>query len=135
MRQLKQVAEKVGQLMNAEVEIQGRECLIKRTRSINITSQNKQFNCTLEHDISFRNLKSNGTAHNQAEIFLLPEELDCFINALYQHPISLPTNYRHRVDTNPNILCVYVSSEEAPENFAIRLSAAFEVIQQDTLVS
>ncbi len=135
MGQLKQIAEKVGLLMNAEVEIQGRICLVKRTRSISISSHNKQFNCMLEHDISFTNLKKDGTACNQAEIFLLPEELDGFITALHHHPIPVPINYQYRVDTNPNILCVYLSSEEAPEDFATRLSAAFEVIQQNYLVS
>ncbi|AIY06844.1 hypothetical protein Plano_2879 [Planococcus sp. PAMC 21323] len=132
MERFERLAEQVGVLLNAEVEVQGGECLVKRTRTINISSQNKNFNCVLDHDISFKNLKEDGTALNQAEIFLLPEELELFINALHQHP--LPTNYRQRVDTNPNIVCIYLSSEEAPENFAARLSTAFQMIKQISLV-
>ncbi|ANU27017.1 DUF1259 domain-containing protein [Planococcus versutus] len=135
MPQLEQMAEKVGLLMNAEVEIQGSVCLIKQIRSIRISAHSKQFNCMLEHDISFTNLKKDGTAYNQAEIVLLPEELEDFITALHHHSIPVPINYQYRVDTNPNILCVYLSSQEAPEDFAIRLLAAFEVIQQNSLVS
>ncbi|TWT06417.1 DUF1259 domain-containing protein [Planococcus sp. CPCC 101016] len=134
MEQLEQLAEQVGMLMNSEVELQAGECLIKRKRNINISSRDKSFSCTLDHDISFKNLKDNGKAYNQAEIFLLPGELASFINALHRHPIPLPTNYQHRIDSNPDIICVYLSSEEAPENFAARLSAAFDAIEQKTLI-
>ncbi|WP_142828526.1 DUF1259 domain-containing protein [Planococcus soli] len=134
MEHLEQLAEQVGMLMNAEVEVEGRECLIKRKRTINISSHNKNFICTLDHDISFKNLKDNGKAFNQAEIFLLPGELASFVNALHQHPIPFPTSYQHRMDINPDIICVYLSSEEPPEDFAARLSAAFDAIEQNSLV-
>lgn len=134
MEQLEQLAEQVGTLMNAEVELQAGECLIKRKRTINISSHSKNFICTLDHDISFKNLKDNGKAMNRAEIFLLPSELASFMNALHWHPISLPTNYQQRMDVNPDIICVYLASEEAPEDFAARLSAAFNAIEQNTLV-
>ena len=134
MEQLEQLAEQVGVLMNSEVELQAGECLIKRKRNINISSRDKNFSCTLDHDISFKNLKDNGKASNQAEIFLLPGELTPFINALHRHPILLPTNYQHRIESNPDIICVYLSSEEAPEDFAARLCAAFDAIEQRTLI-
>lgn len=134
MERFERLAEQVGVLLNAKVEVVGGECFVKRTRPINISSQNKNFNCVLDHDISFKNLKEDGTALNQAEIFLLPEELALFTNALHQHPIPLPINYQQRVDTNPNIVCIYLSSEEPPENFATRLASAFNVITQNSLV-
>lgn len=134
MGYFEQLAGRVGTLMNAKVEVEGEECLVKRKRIINISSHNKSFTCTLDHDISFKNLKDNGQAFNQAEIFLLPGELACFINALHRHPIPLPTSYQHRMDINPDIICVYLSSEEPPEDFAARLSAAFDAIEQNSLV-
>ncbi|WP_203340277.1 DUF1259 domain-containing protein [Planococcus beijingensis] len=134
MEQLEQLAEQVGMLMNSEVELQAGECLIKRKRTINISSHSKNFSCTLDHDISFKNLKDNGKAMNRAEIFLLPSELASFMNALHWHPIPLPTNYQQRMDVNPDIICVYLASEEAPEDFAGRLSAAFNAVEQNTLV-
>lgn len=134
MKQLQQLAKRVSMLMNAEVELQAGECLVKRKRTITIVSHDKKFSCTLDHDISFKNLQENGDALNQAEIFLLPSELDSFINALHQYPIPLPTTYQHRVDTNPDIICVYLSSEEPPEDFAMRLSTALNAIQQNSLV-
>lgn len=134
MERFERLAEQVGVLLNAEVEVQGGECVIKKIRAINISSQNKNFNCVLDHDISFKNLKEDGTALNHAEILLLPEEVALFTNALQKHPISLPINYQQRVDINPNIVCIYLSSEETPEDFATRLSAAFNVIEQNALV-
>lgn len=134
MEPLEQLAEQVSILMNAKVEVEAGECLVKRKRTINISSYGKNFTCILEHDISFKNLKDNGKAFNQAEIFLLPGELAAFMNALHQHPIPLPTNYQHRMDSNPDIICVYLSSEEAPEDFAARLSGAFDAIEQNSLV-
>lgn len=134
MEQLAQLAEQVGMLMNSEVELQAGECLIKRKRTIHISSHKKDFICTLDHDISFKNLKDNGKAFNQAEIFLLPGELASFINALHRHPIPLPTSYQHRMDSNSDIICVYLTSEEAPEDFAARLSSAFDAIEQNALV-
>ncbi|MGB6406285.1 MAG: hypothetical protein WBF39_02340 [Planococcus donghaensis] len=134
MDKFERLAEQVGVLLNAEVEIQNGECLIKKTRAINISSQNKNFNCVLDHDISVGNLKEDGTALNQAGILLLPEELTLFTNALNEHPIPLPINYQQRVDINPNIVCIYMSSEESPEDFATRLSAVFSAIEQKSLV-
>ena len=134
MEYLEQLAEQVGMLMNAEVEVEAGECMVKRKRTIRISSYDKSFTCTLDHDISFKNLKDNGKAFNQAEVFLLPGELNSFINALYRHPIPLPTTYQHRMDINPDIICVYMSSEEPPEEFAARLSSAFDAIEQNSLV-
>ncbi|EIM08239.1 hypothetical protein A1A1_02000 [Planococcus antarcticus DSM 14505] len=134
MEQLEQVAEQVGILLNSQVELEAGECLIKRKRTINISSYNKSFTCTLDHDISFKNLKDSGKALNQAEVFLLPGELASFVNALHWHPIPLPNTYQHRMDINPDIICVYLSSEEPPEDFAARLSVAFDIIEQSSLV-
>ncbi|ANU21954.1 DUF1259 domain-containing protein [Planococcus donghaensis] len=134
MDRFERLAEQVGVLLNAEVEVQNGECLIKKTRAINISSQNKNFNCVLDHDISFKNLKEDGTALNEAGILLLPEELALFTDTLHQQAIPLPINYQQRVDINPNIVCIYMSSEESPEDFATRLSAVFNAIEQNSLV-
>ncbi|MBT2583271.1 hypothetical protein [Planococcus sp. ISL-109] len=43
--------------------------------------------------------KPDGTATNEADIFLLPEELPAFTAALQQFPIALPTEFeKHRFE-------------------------------------
>lgn len=122
------LAERVGSLLQAETDTTDMECLIKKSRTVEIHLHTRSFNCTLEHDISFNNLKPDGSATNKADIFLLPEELPVFTGALQQFPIALPTEFEQSIDSNPNILCLRLSAEEPPEHFAARLAAALQTI-------
>lgn len=124
------LAERVGSLLEAQTDTTDIECLIKKSRTVTIHLHTRSFDCTLEHDISFRNLKPDGTATNEADIFLLPEELPVFTAALQQFPIALPTEFEQSIDSNPNILCLRLSAEEPPEHFAARLAAALRKIDE-----
>ncbi|MGK7377065.1 DUF1259 domain-containing protein [Planococcus sp. 1R117A] len=130
MERLEQVAEKVGMLMKSEVELQHGGCIVNKKRTLVIHANTSFFSCTLDLDISFTNLKEDGTAHNKAEIYLLPEEFPCFSFNFKEYPIPLPTDFQQRLISNPNIVCVHLESKERPEDFAERLSAALEVIEQ-----
>lgn len=123
-----ELAELVGSLLEAETDTMDMECLIKKSRNVTIHLHTKSFDCTLEHDISFRNLKPDGTATNEADIFLLPEEVPAFTAVLQQFPIALPTEFEQRIDSNPNIVCLHLTTEEPPEIFAARLAAALRQI-------
>ena len=123
-------AEKVGWLLEAEVEAAGEKYLVKKKRTMKIHSLEAFFTCTLDLDISFERLQDNGSAFNKAEIFLLPEEFPAFTFALSEHPIPFPTQYRQWTVANPNIVSVCMESTEPPEHFAERLSAALQVIEQ-----
>ncbi|KYG60090.1 DUF1259 domain-containing protein [Planococcus maritimus] len=122
------LAQQVGNLLEAETDTTDMECLIKKSRTVTIQLHDKRFDCTLEHDISFRNLKSDGSAVNEADIYLLPEEVALFTEALQNHPIALPTEFGQRIDSNPNIVCLRLMAEEPPESFAARLAAALHQI-------
>lgn len=122
------LAQQVGNLLEAETDTSDMECLIKKNRTVAIQLHNKRFDCTLEHDISFRNLKADGSALNEADIYLLPEEVAPFTEALQRHPIALPTEFEQSIDSNPNIVCLRLSAEEPPENFAARLASALREI-------
>ncbi|MGM0896607.1 MAG: DUF1259 domain-containing protein [Bacillota bacterium] len=122
------LAQQVGNLLEAETDTTDMECLIKKSRTVKIQLHAKSFDCTLEHDISFRNLKSDGSATNEADIYLLPEEVPVFTAALQQYPIALPTEFEQSIDSNPNIVCLRLIAEEPPENFAARLAAALREI-------
>lgn len=130
MEQIEVAGEKVGLLLNAEIEMEAEKCIIKRNRSLEIQRDNACFDCTLELDISFEQFQDNGSAFNQAEILLLPEELLAFTFALSEHRILFPTEYQQWQVTNPNIVSVCIESREPPEHFAERLSAALQVIEQ-----
>lgn len=130
MEQMEAAAEKVGLLLNAEIEMDAEKCIIKRERLLEIQANNACFDCTLELDISFGHFKEDGSAINQAEILLLPEELPAFTFALSEHRIPFPTDYQQWQVTNPNIVSICIESTEPPEHFAERLSAALQVIEQ-----
>lgn len=130
MDQWELVAEKVGMLMKADCEFLGGICQVKKQRSLVISSETTSVHCTLDLDISFAKLKEDGSAWNKALIYLLPEELPAFAFNLIEYPIPLPSKYQQRVEAGPNVVCFYMESKEKPENFAQRLGAALESIEQ-----
>ena len=129
MNGMEQLSEKVGMLMKAETELQSGRCVVKKKRTLEIRASQSCFICTLDMDISFRHLKEDGTALNEAEVYLLPEEFPAFIENLKNHPIPLPTNYSQKLAANPNLVCIRMESTEPPEHFAERLEATLEVLE------
>lgn len=129
MEQLKKTIENISALMNAEIEESAGKYNILKNRTIEISAENAHFTCTLELDISFERYQNNGCALNKAEIFLLPEECKTFTLALIQHEIPFPSIYRQWQVANPNIIGMYIESVEPPEDFAERLSKAFQAIE------
>lgn len=121
-------AEKIGFLMNTEIEISNGVWAAKKKRTFTIKSGRNRFTVTLELDISFSAFRVDGTALNKAEILLNPDEFPCFSSALRQHRISFPTNYSQRLTMNPGIYSVQLESREPPEEFAERLAYALHVI-------
>lgn len=123
-------AEKVKSLLKADVEVSADQTFIKKSRVMEIWREQQCFTCIIEHDISFEKVKADGTALNRAEIFLLPEEYPCFLFALKDFRIPLPTDYRQWQHVNPHIISVCIESVEAPEDFAARLSAPFNALEE-----
>ena len=129
MNQLEETANAVAALLDAEVEVTGETCLVKKKRRLNIHTDQNNFSCILELDISFKNFKDNGHAMNTAEILLLPEELPAFTAAWSSFYKPLPVNFKQRCETNPNIVCLHLESLEYPKDFAARLSAALQALE------
>lgn len=131
MNRLEQIAALAETLFNSEVEVNGVQCDIRKTRVLDIHADSStKFSCTLDLDISFSSLKENGLAFNKAEIFLLPDEFAGFTSSLINYPVSLPTEYRQRMVANPHIICLYVEAVEAPEDFMRRLVSAMEDLEK-----
>lgn len=129
MNQLHKTANEVASLLDADVEVTGETCHVKKKRRLNIHTDQNNFSCMLELDISFKNLKDNGHALNIAEILLLPEELPAFTAAWSSFYIPLPVNFKQRCETNPNIVCLHLESMECPKDFASRLSASLQALE------
>lgn len=129
MNQLQETANEVATLLNADIEVTGEACFVKKKRCLNIHTDQKNFSCILELDISFKNLKNNGLALNTAEILLLPEELPAFTAAWSSFDLPLPVNFKQRCETNPNIVCLHLETTECPKDFAARLSAALHALE------
>lgn len=129
MTQLQELAEEVSSLMNADIEVAGETCFVKKKRHLNIHAGQNYFSCILELDISFKKLKNNGHALNHAEILLLPEELPAFTAAWSSFHKPLPVNFKQHCETNPNIVCLHLETTECPKVFAARLSAALKALE------
>lgn len=129
MSKLQETANQVAMLLDAEIEVIEDTCLIKKKRLLNIHTDQNNFSCLLELDISFKNFKNNGDAFNTAEILLLPEELPAFISAWSSFDKPLPVNFKQHCETNPNIVCLHLETTECPKVFAARLSAALYAIE------
>ena len=124
------VPDKVGWLMDAEVEAHEEKHLVKKKRTFTIFLGSKAITFTLDLDISFTYYEESGVAFNKAEIFLLPEEVPVFTSTLRKYTIPFPTVYRQRQVINPNVIAVYMESLEPPDHFFQRLAAAFYAIKK-----
>lgn len=129
MNHLQEMANEVAYLLDADIEVTGEICVVKKKRQLNIHTEQKNFSCILELDIWFKHLKSNGHALNSAEILLLPEELPLFNDAWSSFNIPLPVNFKQHCETNPNIVCLHLKSTECPADFAARLSASLNALE------
>lgn len=130
MKDFERVAEGVGMLLGAEIEIYGGKCTVSKKRTLEIEAEAVCFSCTLELDISFERYQENGFALNKAEVFLLPGECQEFTLALLQCNLPLPSMYRQWQVENPKGVSLYLESVEPPLDFAGRLSTAFQAIDQ-----
>lgn len=124
------VAEKVGRLMNAEVERCEEKHLVKKKRTFTIFPGNKAIAFTLDLDISFIYYEESGVGFNKAEIFLLPEEVLVFTLTLSEYAIPFPTVYRQRQIINPDVIAIHMESLEPPDHFFQRLAAAIYAVKQ-----
>jgi hypothetical protein len=123
---LESTAQKIGSLLGIEPEFTAETCRLNKKRLVK--NSESRFSL-LDLRIAIRSFKENGTAFNKASVYLLPEELPTFVLALMQHPISFPTNFSQYQIVKNGVYCIQLESEESPEDFAERLSAALLAIE------
>ncbi|TWT07842.1 hypothetical protein FQV26_08535 [Planococcus sp. CPCC 101016] len=114
-------AENVSRIIGAEVELSEKSLQLKKKRKIKARQSPDMFICwSLDLIVSYKLLG----AVNEAEVFLLPEELPVFTRALIQHPILFPTSFSQHLSMERGMYCIRLKSQEPAENFAERLSEA-----------
>jgi hypothetical protein len=97
-----------------------------------VTEQkNSKVHVCLSLDLTVK-VQSTGyeEAINEAEVFLLPEELPLFTASLIGNPILMPTNFSQKITMERGMYCVRLMAQEAPEIFAERLSETLRTIGQ-----
>lgn len=129
MQTAETTSENVSRLLNAEVETIAGKHIVKKNRTLYICDDKLCFTCTLELDISFKQLQPDGKAFNCAEILLLPEEVEPFNSALLDYKIPFPNKFRQWTVENPHIVSVNLETLEPPEHFAGRLAAALDSVE------
>lgn len=124
-------AETIGNIMDAEVAVGLGKCQIEKKRMVEAQKSKKVcVRWSLDLSVSFSELTESGLALNEAEVFLLPEELPIFTLSLLQHDILFPINYSQQVSMERGMYCVRIISKESPENFAERLSDALRALEK-----
>lgn len=78
--------------------------------------------------VSFEQYQEDGTAVNEAEIFLRSGDYQQFITGLLEHEYLLPTNYRQWKEEIEGGICIHMEATEPPGLFAARLAAVMQKI-------
>lgn len=124
-------AETLANIMDADVTVDSEKCQVEKKRTVKAQKSTKVcVHWSLDLSVSFSEFTDNGAALNEAEVFLLPEELPIFTLSLLQHPILFPINYSQQVSMERGMYCVRIISKESPEHFAERLSDALRALEK-----
>lgn len=111
--------------MNAEVDVNAESWHFTKKRRIKARKRHgSKSGKPLDLSISFHRTEAKEMVVNEAGIYLYPDELPIFTEALIRHPILFPTNYSQQVSREHGIYCMRIKSLEPFEAFARRLSEA-----------
>lgn len=111
----------VSRLLGAEMEVTEKFLQLKKKRKIKARkSPDMYVSWSLDLTVFFRLQE----AVNEAEVFLLPEELSIFTQALIENPILFPTSFSQHLSMERGMYCIRLKSQEPAEEFAERLSEA-----------
>lgn len=79
--------------------------------------------------MTFESIDPDGNALNLAEVALLQEEVQPFVQMLVKNNLIVSAIHNHWIFTNPTILYVHFQSVEHPLSFAQKVAEAFKVLQ------
>ncbi|ANU13175.1 hypothetical protein B481_1573 [Planococcus halocryophilus Or1] len=127
---LVKTSEKVNGFLGGEMEFYNGLWHLEKRRDVKVlTSSGLYVSWSLDLSVTYEMTIENHKAINQAEVFLLPEELLVFIGELIRHPIFFPTRYSQQLSTERGMYCLRITSHESPEHFAERLSDSLRTLE------
>lgn len=113
------------EFMGTEVELDAEFWQLHRKRLIKMREGSaKRGGLSVDLEVPLKIFRDEREAVNEAEVFLLPEELPIFTKTLIQHSILLPTSYSQHLSMERGMYCLRLKSQEPYGDFAERLSKA-----------
>ncbi|ANU23196.1 hypothetical protein [Planococcus donghaensis] len=133
---LEKTPQKVSELLGGEMEFYDGFWHLEKKREVKAHRRSRLCVCwSLDLLVAYQMTADDQKAINQAEIFLLPEELSVFIGELIKHPNFLPISYSQQLSTERGMYCLRISSLELPEHFAERLSDSLQALGEKSILS
>ena len=118
-----EISEKVRNLLGGEVEFADGYWHFQKLRKVKAQESVDLFvNWSLDLSVTYKLSVDNQKAFNQAEVFLLHEELSMFVNEMIKHPNFFPSSYSQQLTLERGMYCLRITSLESPKLFAERLS-------------
>lgn len=129
--QLTMSAEAVSRVLSIGVESQGETYRLKSSRSVNVQkSSGECADVPVDFHIPFGSCKEEQEVMNEAQVFLMPEELSIFTQAIIAHPVLLPISYSQHLSIERGMYCLRLSSQEPQAAFAERLAGALDALNE-----
>ena len=120
-----------GMVLETEPTLTNKQWMFKKKRQRAFKLNGNCLYQTMNMQITFDALHRDQTTLNQARIDLLDDEFSLFTNALLNHPIPFPTNYKQQWVNRGNESYIQLAARERPEDFAIRLASAIGVLRSE----
>ncbi|MFC4558168.1 DUF1259 domain-containing protein [Virgibacillus kekensis] len=130
MADINKIAEKFGEILDVETEVEDGMCEAEKDRDLDVTVQGRPFKSELSMEIHFEALEDDGRALNHAEIVLLPDEVPEYTKALGKNNLTISALHNHWLFAEPSIKYLHVQSVEKPEEFAQKLANANKVLKK-----
>lgn len=112
--------------IGTEVELDKKFWQLHKKRLVKVhRNPSKHKSLSVDLEVPLKIFREESESINEAEVFLLPEELAVFTKAFIQHSILLPTSYSQDLSMERGMYCLRLKSQEPYEDFAERLSKAF----------
>ncbi|WP_422124716.1 hypothetical protein DHX103_03530 [Planococcus sp. X10-3] len=127
MNSLVLTAENTNGFLGSEVELNTDFWRLKKKRLGKLRKSRKKHADWARSD-PFQIFRHDMEDLNRAEVYLLPEELPVFTQALIKHPKSFPITYSQNLSMERGIYCLRLKSHEPFEDFAARLSKALSAL-------
>lgn len=123
------MANNVDVFNSNEVELDAEFWKLHKKRLVKVHKKpGRKGGWSVDLTVPFKIFRDERESVNEAEVFLLPEELAVFTRALIEFPIPLPLSYSQQLSMERGMYCLRLKSQETFKDFAERLSKALRAL-------